>query len=69
MRGSRSLVGPPLAGIASRLYIAGVLPNSPENMERWIRNPPAVDSLTVMPDFGVTEQDARDITTYLYTLR
>jgi cytochrome c2 len=67
--GASGLVGPPLAGIASRAYIAGVLTNTPENMERWIQDPRAVDSLTAMPNAGVTETDARHITAYLYTLR
>jgi cytochrome c len=67
--GANGLVGPPLAGIASRSYIAGVLPNAPENMRRWIQDPKAVDSLTAMPNVGVTAADARHITAYLYTLR
>jgi Cytochrome c oxidase caa3 assembly factor (Caa3_CtaG) len=32
--GAYGLVGQPLGGIASRMYIAGVLPNTPENMIR-----------------------------------
>ena len=67
--GANGLVGPPLAGIAERSYIAGVLPNAPENMIRWIMNPKAVDPLTAMPVLGVSPSDARDITAYLYTLR
>ena len=67
--GANGLVGPPLTGIAQRAYIAGVLPNAPENMVRWIENPKAVDSLTAMPVLGVTPADARDIAAYLYTLR
>ena len=67
--GANGLVGPPLAGIAQRSYIAGVLPNAPENMVRWIENPKAVDSLTAMPVLGVSPADARDIAAYLYTLR
>ena len=67
--GADGLVGPPLAGIASRSYIAGVLPNAPDNMLRWIRNPKAVDPLTAMPNTGVTPSDARHIAAYLYTLR
>ena len=67
--GANGLVGPPLAGIASRGYIAGVLPNAPENMRRWIQDPKAVDSLTAMPNVGVTSSDARHIAAYLYTLR
>ena len=64
-----ALVGPPLDRIASRTYIGGVLTNSPDNMIRWIQNPPGVDNLTAMPNLGVTEQDARDIASYLYTLK
>jgi cytochrome c2 len=67
--GADGLVGPPLAGIASRSYIAGVLPNTPDNMVRWIEDPKAVDSLTAMPNTGVTPADARHIAAYLYTLR
>jgi cytochrome c2 len=67
--GADGLVGPPLAGIASRSYIAGVLPNAPVNMLRWIQDPKKVDSLTAMPNTGVTPSDARHIAAYLYTLR
>ena len=69
VRGAHGRVGPPLTGIASRAYIAGVLPNTSDNMVRWILDPPAVDSLTVMPNMRVTPRDARDITSYLYTLQ
>jgi cytochrome c len=69
VRGADALVGPPLTGIASRAYIAGVLPNTPDNMMRWIRDPQSVDSLTAMPNTGVTANDARDIAAYLYTLK
>ena len=67
--GAHALVGPSLEHIASRMYVAGVLPNTPENMLRWLRNPPAVQPFTATPDTGVTEADARDIASYLYTLR
>lgn len=66
---ARARVGPPLRGVADRAYIAGVLPNSGPNMIRWLRDPPGVDPRTAMPDMGVTEADARDISAYLYTLR
>ena len=42
MVGARAYVGPPLTGIARRKYLAGTLPNSPENMVRWIRDPKSV---------------------------
>jgi cytochrome c2 len=67
--GARARVGPPLWGIADRAYIAGVLPNTESDMIRWLRNPPAVDPRTLMPNMGVSEQDARHIAAYLYALR
>ena len=67
--GARGLVGPPLDGIANREFIAGELPNTPENLMRWIQHPRQVEPHTVMPEMGVTEQDGRDIAAYLYTLR
>ena len=68
IRGADREVGPPLAGVGRRMYIAGVLTNTPEHMVKWIRDPPAVDSLTAMPALGVDDQEARDIAAYLYTL-
>jgi cytochrome c oxidase assembly factor CtaG/cytochrome c2 len=67
--GAAGLVGPPLGGIGARAYVAGVLTNTPENITRWIQSPQAVDSLTAMPDLGVTSSDARDIAAWLYTRR
>jgi cytochrome c2 len=67
--GAVGMVGPPLGQIAQRVYIAGVLPNEPDNMIRWIENPPGVDPKTAMPYMAVTPRDARDIAAYLYTLR
>ncbi|HEX2197917.1 MAG TPA: c-type cytochrome, partial [Burkholderiales bacterium] len=67
--GANAPVGPPLAGIASRVMLGGVLPNSPDNMVRWLREPQKIAPGTAMPDLGVTEQDARDIAAYLATLR
>ena len=69
VNGARALVGPELTHFASRVYVAGVLPNSPQNVMRWIQNPKQVDSLTAMPNLNVSEADARDITGYLYTLK
>jgi cytochrome c1 len=62
------LVGPNLARVGSRVYVAGVIANSPGNMIRWLRDPPGVDPMTAMPNLGLTEPEARDITAYLYTL-
>jgi len=66
---AQGLVGPPLQGIGQRMYIAGVLTNQPENIVRWIMDPPANDAKTAMPKLGVAERDARDIAEYLYSRR
>jgi putative membrane protein len=67
--GMRGLVGPPLERIGARVYLAGRLPNTPENMIRWIRHPQEVQAGNAMPDMRVTEHDAQDIAAYLYTLQ
>jgi cytochrome c len=69
VRGASGLVGPPLDNIASRVYLAGRLPNTPQNMIKWIRFPQQVEPGTAMPDMGIPDRDARDIAAYLYTLR
>ena len=67
--GADALVGPPLNGIASRAYIGGVLSNSSDHMILWLRDPQAFEPLSAMPALGLTDDDARDIAAYLYTLR
>lgn len=67
--GPNAPVGPPLERIGTRAFIAGVLPNTTENMVRWLMDPPAFDANTAMPDLGVTERDARDMAAYLEKLR
>lgn len=66
--GADALVGPPLNGWSERSYIAGRLPNEPNNLIAWLMDPPAIDDDTAMPDMGISEGDARDIAAYLYTL-
>ncbi len=69
IRTARGMVGPPLFYYSRRTMIAGELPNSPENLMAWIKNPVAIEPGTAMPDLGVTDSQARDMAAYLYTLR
>jgi cytochrome c2 len=62
-------VGPPLAGVARRVYLAGVLPNTPENMARWIQGPQQFEPRTAMPNLQVGAAQARDMVAYLYRQR
>lgn len=66
--GADGRVGPPLGGIADRLYLAGALPNTPDNMERWLSAPQAVVPGNAMPDVGATPKEARVMAAYLATL-
>src|SRR5690348_14438185 len=58
--GAESTVGPSLQGEATHAYIAGVMPNVPDNMIRWIMDPPSVDDKTAIPNLHVSTSDARD---------
>ena len=69
IRGADGLVAAPLTAMARRMYIAGRVMNEPEVMIRWLLAPQDIDPRTAMPDFGLTEQQARDVAAYLYPLR
>lgn len=63
------IVGPPLDAFALRAFIAGQHPNTPDNLVRWIMDAPEMAPDTAMPDMGISENEARHIAAYLYTLR
>jgi mono/diheme cytochrome c family protein len=67
--GPDSLVGPPLADWSRQKYIAGVLPNTADNLVRWLMDPQSVSAQTLMPDLGVPEAHAREMAAYLLSLR
>jgi mono/diheme cytochrome c family protein len=62
-------VGPPLHDVGRRQLIAGQVPNTPENMVRWLLDPQAIDPRTAMPKLGIVEADAQDMAAYLQTLQ
>jgi len=64
-----SPVGPSLQGLGLRLYLAGRVANTPDQLIAWIRHPQAIEPGTVMPEMAVSDDDARDIAAFLYTLR
>jgi cytochrome c2 len=67
IRGADARVGPSLSDFGTKTrFVAGQLPATPENTQRWIENPPKIEPGTLMPDLGVTANDARDITAYLF---
>jgi cytochrome c1 len=66
---AHGLVGPPLAQFGQRTMIAGMLPNTPDSLVHWLRDPQSVTPGNGMPSTNLTEQQARDVAAYLYTLR
>jgi cytochrome c2 len=67
--GADGLVGPPLDFISRRIYIAGVLRNTPQNMMAWLQNPQKFVPGNAMPNMNLSEEQSRNITAYLYTLK
>jgi cytochrome c oxidase assembly factor CtaG/cytochrome c2 len=67
--GADALVGPPLDKMGRRIFVAGLLRNTPDNMMAWLRNPQSIVPGNAMPDMNLTEAQARDIAAYLYTLK
>ena len=67
--GANGLAGPILSNVVLRPTLAGeTIPMSPETMTRWLLDPAAVKPGTSMPNVGLDEQEARDLTAYLYSL-
>lgn len=67
--GARGTVGPPLDAFARRTFIAGVAPNRPSVLIEWVRAAPDIAPGTAMPHLPLSDDQARDVAAYLYTLR
>ena len=62
----KGMIGPNLATVGSRAYIAaGWLRNTDENLEHWIREPQSVKKGVLMPNLGVTAEEAKALRAYL----
>jgi cytochrome c2 len=62
-------VGPPLTRIGRRIYIAGVLRNTPDNMQSWLQDPQRIVPGNVMPNMHLSARDARDIAAFLFSVQ
>lgn len=69
--GANGVIGPSLSGVASRNRIAGgdVPNNGPDDLKRWIMDPPATKPGSPMPKLGLTDDEATKIVAYLETLK
>lgn len=67
---SQGQVGPNLTHFASRTTLAGsTLENTPDQVMRWLRNPPGVKPGSIMPNLQLTQQQIDDLTAYLESLK
>jgi cytochrome c oxidase subunit 2 len=62
-------VGPDLTHFGSRKTIAGgILPNTPENLARWVRDSPALKPGSLMPAQKLSDAEVASLVAYLQSL-
>jgi cytochrome c1 len=49
------------------VYVAGVATNTADNLIAWIVSPQTFSPRSAMPATGISEAEARDVATYLYS--
>lgn len=53
---------------ANRAFVAGAAPNRPENVIAFLVDPNSIQPGSAMPDLGISEEEARHIAAYLFTV-
>ncbi|MCH8883131.1 MAG: hypothetical protein IIA41_06480 [SAR324 cluster bacterium] len=48
---------------------AGTIPNTPENMRKWLKDPPAMKPGTLMLNLALTDQEIDALIEFLNTLK
>jgi len=68
--GASGTIGPNLAGVGQKNPIAGgaVPNNGPDDLQKWILDPPSLKPGTAMPKLGLAPDEAAAIVSYLETL-
>jgi len=62
--------GPDLTHFASRKQLgAGIMPNTPENLRRWLRDPQRAKVGVKMPNFKFTDEQVTQLVDYIETLK
>jgi cytochrome c2 len=67
--GANGLVGPPLTLMGRRIFVAGLLRNTPQNLAAWVLEPQRFVPGNAMPSTGLTASEALDVAAYLETIR
>jgi cytochrome c oxidase subunit 2 len=67
---SKGFMGPDLSHFGSRATIAGaILPNTPQNVTKWITDPDAIKPGAHMPVLGIRGEKLKDLVAYLESLK
>jgi cytochrome c oxidase subunit II len=67
---ARGSIGPDLTHVATRSSLAALtIPNNPEQLAAWIRNPQAIKPGNHMPDLGLSGAEARAVASFLEALK
>jgi cytochrome c oxidase subunit 2 len=62
--------GPDLSHLMSRQTLgAGVIPNTPDNLRRWIHDPQTMKPGNLMPDMQLSDRELDQVHSYLSSLR
>ena len=67
---AQGISGPDLTHLASRDCFAGCMLDTqdPEDIERWLRDPPAIKPGSFMPDYDLPDDEIAELVAYLQTL-
>src|SRR5262249_52278061 len=61
---------PDLTHLMSRQTLAsGMIPNTPENLDEWVKDPQQIKKGCLMPAFGLSKKDRELMVSYLLSLR
>ena len=67
---SGGVLGPNLTHFASRKTLgANLMPNTPENVAKWIENPGHLKPGALMPDLGMRGEQTQALAAYLLSLK
>jgi len=70
VQGANGVIGPNLSHFGSRTTMAaGIMQNTPENLQRWIEDPQAIKPGNIMPNLHVRPRDVEVLVSYLQSLK
>jgi cytochrome c oxidase subunit 2 len=62
--------GPDLSHLMSRTTLAsGVIPNTPENLRAWVKDPQAIKPRNLMPNMQLNSRELDEVVAYLSSLK